>query len=338
VNIRHLIIIAPIHSVFNSESVVMPELNIPLAVDENKVLYSPVTSEKSRNYFCPACGDPVILKQGKVRIAHFAHKVSNSCNQETIIHKTAKLLIQKVVHKWKLGKSSYPIIQGECQICEAITNQPLPDKVESAVLEHKLADGSIADVALLVEGMVQAAVEIRVTHAVGEMKTKRLSIPFIELDGNEVIENPEAWRPITDNFKPLTCDKCKTAYSLFQAKVMKIAKDNNVDLPTSYYRFGFTRCWKCKREIIVFAWQGSETSNDFVPELKPIPRTVQFFSKADGWVNTCPLCESVQGDYFLYDIPTGPFFTYNRYITHSPEDFMRDLMIIAQHIIYSKSF
>jgi competence CoiA-like predicted nuclease len=70
------------------------ELLVPVALDNNRSLIKPESAEKGNNYFCPACGEPVILKKGDVRVPHFAHKISETCNQETIIHKTAKLLIQ----------------------------------------------------------------------------------------------------------------------------------------------------------------------------------------------------------------------------------------------------
>lgn len=173
----------------------MSELRVPFAIDSELKLYSPATAEKSKNYFCPSCGESVILKQGEIRTTHFAHKISDTCNQETITHKTAKLLIQKVIQDWKSGKSNPPTLARACQICHSTINQPLPEKVDKAILEYKLSDGFIIDVALMVGDIAQAAVEIKVTHAVDDIKAGRLSIPFIELDGYEVVTNPTIWKP-----------------------------------------------------------------------------------------------------------------------------------------------
>lgn len=312
----------------------MKELYVPFAIDDEGRLFSAETAEKGRNYFCPACHEIVILKHGEIRVAHFAHKVGNSCAQETIIHKIAKLLVQKAVHDWKAGKSNSPTIQRTCQMCGIPISQPLPDKVDRAVLEHRLADGSVADVALLVGGTTQAAIEIRVTHAVDQAKIDRLPVPFIELDGYEVIENPVVWRPIVDNFKPLICKKCKSIYQRFQVKVKRIAKATGIEIPTTYYRYGFYRCWKCKREIIVFAWPKDGMHDDSAPTLKPYPRTVQYrFSETAGhkyWVNTCPYCQSIQGDFFLYTEPDGPFFGVS-IEEDSPSAFDRDMLKIAYY-------
>ena len=312
----------------------MSELRIPLAFDEQGQLCSPTNAKKGENYFCPCCRKPVILKKGATRVAHFAHKANDTCNQETIIHKTAKLLIQKTINEWKSGKSDPPILQRSCQICGTSITQSLPEKVESAILEYRLADGSIADIALLVEGKARAAIEIKVTHSVDEPKSKRLPVPFIELDGYEVIENPVVWKPISDKFKPIICKNCKWTYLKFRKKAEKIAKISNLKLPKTYYRYGICRCWKCKREIIVFAWPKDGLHDNRAPKHKPIPRTIQYrFSKTIGskyWVNICPHCQSIQGDFFLHHDPDGPFFGVS-IEEDSQTAFERDMMKIAQY-------
>ena len=314
----------------------MPILHIPFAIDDEERLNSPTTAEKGRGYFCPVCRGPVILKHGEIRTPHFAHKVSDICNQETITHKTAKLLIQKAVHEWKLGKSKSPELQRAGQICGKFTIQPLPKKVDNAVLEYKLSDGSIADVALLSGDIAQAAVEIKITHSVTETKADSLPVPFVELDGYEVIENPAIWRPITSTFKPLTCDKCKSNYLNFQKKARAFAEANNLELPKRYYRYGFRKCWKCKREIIVFTWPQHGIWDDCAPKVKPSPPTIQYqFSKElrrKYWGNTCPYCKILQGDWFRGN-PDNPLLVVGDIEEDSPVAFDRDMMKIANYAV-----
>lgn len=315
----------------------MTELRIPFAVDASGGLCSPVVAEKGKKYFCPVCGASVVLRHGQKRAAHFAHKSGKACSPETIIHKTAKMLIQKVVYEWKSGKADSPILERRCQVCGVPVTQSLPDKVSSAILEYKLADGSVADVVLVDEEKTSlAAVEIKVTHAVDEAKAMSLPVPFIELDGNEVIKNPTLWRPTSDHFKPLICSNCKSAYRRFQAKAQRIAKASRIELPRAYYRYGITTCWKCKREIIVFAWPKDGLHNDSVPQVKPHPRIIQYrYSKSIGgkyWVNTCPYCHAIQGDFFLHMEPGGPFFSVC-IEEDSPIAFERDMTKIAVHAL-----
>jgi len=313
---------------------------IPYALDEQGNLNSPKLALKSVKYFCPGCKKPVILRQFKTRNKdHFAHKISNDCNQESIIHKTAKLLILKVINEWKSGNGNPPEIRRPCQICmkERII-QAVPDKVDSALIEHKLADGFKPDVVLLSREEPAAAVEIKVTHAVDEFKANKLSIPFIELDGKKVIENPLIWKAIQNTFKPMICGECKSNYKMFIDKVNDIANRNNIELPKAYYRYGLHNCskWKCKCEMIVYTWPNNGVWSSPL-KIKP-PRTLQFrFSPAGSpaipvghkcWVNTCPKCNSIQDD--LSSKPEGAFFGTN-VVEDSPDAFHKDMMSIANH-------
>ena len=202
--------------------------------------------KKEKTISVPACQDTVILRKGEIKTAHFAHRASETCNQETILHKIAKQLIVDIISNWKSDKIDAPILKRRCEICRQFKEQPLPDKVECAMLEYRMFDGFIVDVALMVENKPGAAIEIRVSHAVDENKVKLLSIPFIELEGQAVLENPTVLEPIRDHFLPFTCGTCKKAKARFYVKVNHIAKQTGVELPDHYYRYGFCECWKCK--------------------------------------------------------------------------------------------
>ena len=313
------------------------KLRVPLAFDDEKKLYDPEAAEKGKRYFCPACQDTVILRKGKIKTPHFAHKVSETCNQETIIHKTAKQLIVDVISDWKSDKTNAPVLKRTCEICRQSKDQPLPDKVECAMLEYKMSDGFIVDVALMVENEPAAAIEIRVSHAVDENKAELLSVPFIELEGQKVVENPTVFEPIQDHFLSFTCRTCKQAKARFQVKVKEIAKQTGIELPVHYYRYGFCKCWKCKREIIVFAWPKDSEWDNSQPRVRPMPQTIQYrYSKTVGgryWVNTCPRCKSIQGDFFLFFGSDGPFFGV-RCKENSQEAYNRDMENIINYAVY----
>lgn len=55
------------------------------------------SANKGPTYFCPNCGDEVILKQGRIVIHHFAHKPPTDCSWakgETREHLLAKTVIR----------------------------------------------------------------------------------------------------------------------------------------------------------------------------------------------------------------------------------------------------
>ena len=312
------------------------KLRVPFAFDGEKKLYDPETAEKGKRYFCPACKDIVILRKGEIKKAHFAHKVSETCNQETILHKTAKQLIVDAISDWKSDKTDAPVLKRTCEICRESKDQPLPDKVECAMLEYRVSDGFVVDVALMVENEPAAAIEIRVSHAVDENKAKLLSVPFIELDGQKVIENPAIFHPIRDHFQPLTCTTCKQAEARYLIKVNEVAEQTGVELPDRYYRYGLYECRRCKREIIVFAWP--KISKGCAPTGKPIPRMIQRhyfnFAGRNYWVNTCPYCESFWGDWILFSESDGPFFGI-RCEENSQEAYRKDMQDIVGYAIYN---
>ena len=311
----------------------MSGLKIPYGIDSKGRLCSAERAKKGEEYFCPVCSGQIILKRGKVRRSHFAHKPDSGCSQETVVHKTAKLLIQEVVRAWKAGKGNPPILLRECDICGGLKEQKLPEKVEDALLEYRLSEGVIVDVGLLVKGRVQAAVEVKVTHEIDEEKLRKMSIPFIEVDGNEIIENPYLWKSLRDTFNSFICEECKDTFIKFQRKARRIARKCNIELPKAYYRYGITVCWKCKKEIIVFAWP----EDGLKPGVKPYPRTIRYcYSRTMDsryWANTCPYCGAIQGNFFLYMEPDGPFFGLN-IEEDSIEAFKRDMLRIAFYAGY----
>ena len=127
------------------------KLKVPFAIDDEKRLYNPHIAEKGKHYFCPACKDTVILRKGEIKAPHFAHKASETCNQETIIHRIDKQLILQVISDWKAGRIDPPILKRTCEICRKSKDQSLPDKVGCAMLEYRMSDGFVVDVALMVE-------------------------------------------------------------------------------------------------------------------------------------------------------------------------------------------
>ena len=52
-------------------------------------------AQRSEQYFCPICGEPMTPHMGKIRRWHFVHNNANNCSYESYLHKLAKIKIQK---------------------------------------------------------------------------------------------------------------------------------------------------------------------------------------------------------------------------------------------------
>jgi predicted RNA-binding Zn-ribbon protein involved in translation (DUF1610 family) len=293
----------------------MNELRIPLAFDENARVVRPEVARKDSKYFCPSCGDLLILRKGEIKQAHFSHKASDTCSQETVIHKLAKSLIVQVIKDWKEGKGEAPIVKRKCLECGTYTIQRIPQRVDVAVEERKLDSGYIADVVILENQNIVAAVEVKVHHAVDEEKKTNIGIPFIEVIGEDIIEQPLKWNPITDRFNKLKCKKCEEAIVAYQSKIQTISQNTQVPIPETYFRTAYNDCWKCGKEILIFVWPGDSMHSHKLPSGLERPKTIQFrYSKMAGtkyWANTCPYCNSIQGDFFLYSEPDSPLFGFS---------------------------
>lgn len=80
---------------------------------------------KEFQYFCPACGCPVILKRGHKVVSHFAHKHSleRKCfNNESIKHYTGKLVLAQILMQQGYYVEIEPFLKEIKQIPDLIIN------------------------------------------------------------------------------------------------------------------------------------------------------------------------------------------------------------------------
>ena len=74
---------------------------------------------------------------------------------------------------------------------------------------------------------------------------------------------------------------------------------------------GQTTCWKCDARIAVYTWPEHQMWSDTCPE-EGRPATVRLMhsetAQGEYWANSCSHCGAIQGDWFLYTEPDGPFF------------------------------
>lgn len=290
---------------------------ISYAIDKEGKLYNAKVAEKEKQYYCPSCKEEVILRKGEIRTAHFAHKATSKCSEESVIHKTAKLLIQQAIRSWKKENKRAPVIIERCPICYNPSEVRIIEQmqIEDAVLEYKLPEGYITDIALIANDEIKMVIEIKVTHAVEKKKEEKINVPFVELNGYDVLDNPFAWKPLKHKLPFFICDNCKDAYKKFLKKAKMIAQKTKVKIPTEPYLYGITQCWKCKKEILVFTWAGYIFFSKEMPKKRPFSHTIQYrYSETVGhkyWANTCPYCGSIQGDFYLHMGVESPFLECN---------------------------
>lgn len=150
------------------------QLLLPYAHDIDHNLVHINDSQKGQKYTCPHCGAELLLKIGKVRSAHFAHKVKiadeNRCS-ESVLHKQFKEKCSEVI-SIKIREKQELFFKWECGWCKQTQQNNLLSDVVEVVTEYNLGVCK-PDIALLdKEGKVLMAIEIVYSHSPTEKSLK----------------------------------------------------------------------------------------------------------------------------------------------------------------------
>lgn len=290
----------------------MENLRIPYGLDETGELISAELAEKGMGYTCPCCGVQLVHRAGEVRAKHFAHPPSSNCSLESILHITAKKLIQSVIVENSNAKQLITL-ENHCHNCGAVFSTNLPMKTfSSADLEIRIGD-YVCDVVGYRGDSIALAIEIFNTHKVGNTKAKNLQAHWVELKAEDVLKNPSKWVPTQANLKDSYCVSCKEHIKHVLEIADKFGVERSLYSPIrkpsqATYIADLETCFKCKQEIPVFWWRGVPFC--VVEPPNPKPKTIKFRkSKKYGapyWANTCANCNMIQGDNFLYIFDNAP--------------------------------
>lgn len=158
----------------------------------------PNNASKGREYTCADCNQRVILRQGSVRVHHFAHfnpstkcRFYNTSVGESEYHKHAKLLLQKWLRenrKITFGWACQNQHQyGKCSTMNSSTEHTIKYRIGDEVLvEYRDPRGKyVADVAVLNNGIVRYIIEIRHSH---QTTTSHRPEPWFEVNSSDVDE------------------------------------------------------------------------------------------------------------------------------------------------------
>lgn len=291
------------------------ELLVPYGTDPQGTLVRASEANHQTIYHCPGCNSPLVLRAGEKVIHHFAHKANSTCTGETVAHQTAKRLLVQVIMEQSISPFPKAIsIFCPCSCCNKTFSLALPARSFTSAQEEHRIDTFVCDVVAFRDSACVLAIEVFMTHAVEEKKALVLSVPWLELSAEAVLENPYQWRPTKANLKPVLCPDCKKHV----IKLRELAERWNLAFfePARYrdpsratFLAAIETCWKCKNEIPVYWWRGVPFCETEPPS--PRPRTIQHrYSKTYGgsyWANTCPECDAVQGDNFLF-LDRSPVF------------------------------
>ncbi|MCG3176685.1 MAG: hypothetical protein MOGMAGMI_01643 [Candidatus Omnitrophica bacterium] len=160
------------------------DLKLPFGLKNGQLVQvSDVESGLNCGCSCPACGDSLVARKGKIKIHHFAHHNSDCIHGfETAIHLAAKKIIEEA------GYIRLPKL--ECTIISGRQNFSFDETVvhfDKIYLEKRHHD-IVPDIVLEKDGRI-LCVEIFVTHKVDEEKRTKIrqsNTSAIEIDLSEI--------------------------------------------------------------------------------------------------------------------------------------------------------
>lgn len=291
------------------------ELLVPYGLNPQGYLVSAAEAVREIQYCCPECSSPLVLKAGESVVRHFAHKANTSCTGETIAHQTGKRLLVQVISEYSRPSTTKPIsLSYTCACCQRAASINLPPSSFTAANEEFRIGDFVVDVVAFRGPEAVLGIEVLVTHAVEDRKAADLQIPWVELKAEQVLENPYCWRPVSARLKPIVCSDCKNHVGKLHSLAEKWSQPFHEpararDPSRDTYLAAIETCWKCKNEILVYWWLGVPFADTEPPS--PRPKTIAHrYSKQFGgsyWANTCPQCNAVQGDNFLF-LGSQPLF------------------------------
>jgi hypothetical protein len=281
---------------------------VPVALADDGRLVKRADAIKGERYRCPACETDLVFKAGAIRARHFAHAPTYACHPETVLHETAKRLIAQVVTDWTKGTGPCPTVRKRCKLCYRDYDEPLRGRIDEASVEYRLSDGLVADIALLRGQNVVAVVEILVSHAVDGDKAARLTVPWLELRGVDIVADPVSWKPVASgSVRPVLCKRCVTR----DRSAADLCRALGIEYDPMRYLAAVYACYRCQKKTPVFAWTRGQHHEVRKPP-QPQPRTIQWrYTRTVGhryWANTCAHCGWGFGDWHLFMQPDGPFF------------------------------
>lgn len=74
----------------------MAELKYTYALDKNENCIGIGNAQKGIEYRCPHCKGEMVVKEGSIKVKHYAHKIRpQNCSYETYLHALAKKRIEE---------------------------------------------------------------------------------------------------------------------------------------------------------------------------------------------------------------------------------------------------
>lgn len=150
------------------------EIQYPVAYDGAGGVVFIEDARRGDAYFCCGCGSEMVIRRGRRRQEHFAHKARFvRCKKDNTLHEAAKAFIcQGFLHAVATGgeyQVGYP-----CERCETLISVNVATKGASIASERVVVKGTRSDLAIFQpDGSLRVIIEVVVTHDLEDATKQR---------------------------------------------------------------------------------------------------------------------------------------------------------------------
>ena len=257
---------------------------------------------KEESYFCPCCNEKLTFRSGNIKRKHFSHKNDTKCDPESVYHKLAKFLICYAIDENSKGNKKIKMVS-KCHGCEKEYERIMIPYIFSYAKEEVSIDSYCCDVVAYLSNGNKVAIEVFHTHEIDEEKKQKLSIPWIELKSENVIEDPFLWLCNDFKFKLSFCNDCLKHFKNIIAVCDKYKIDRKLYTPLNIpndkeynYIADLIKCHRCKTDTPVFF---HNNGNEY-----DAPHTIKFIKTTKvkrGYLNnTCANCGTIIGMKYIF--------------------------------------
>lgn len=327
---------------------------VPAALSDTNEVVRPTEAVRGHSYRCPGCSQPLVLRRGKLKASHFAHKTAIAgCSLAAVLRRTARRILVHSVEAWRTGQGPQPVIQRGCirSPDHVAAEQRVPEKVDGAHEQVQLESGHHLDVALVSDGTVVAGLLVVVDSE--EDGPEDLPVPWIQVRAVEAIEEPTVWRAVRDAMRPVACSVClaeeealrelrrtqgRSAYGELAPRLHELrefCRRQGLFCPPSPPYFGAVlTCYRCDQPTVAYRWNSGSWSDRPPPQPRPPSVRVRGSRTAGSsyWANTCHRCGALLGDFYLHSEPDSPLFgldellhDISEWLRHEPADVVATL-------------
>lgn len=201
-----------------------------LALNADGELVSALTAPKKARYTCLECRAGLHVKRGEQRAAHFAHDSEDptGCAGESVTHLAAKRLLRQQLQaeleqeglvKWM---QHCPGAHGGCRMRSVL---PQGREVHGAwEVREEVTHGRYRfDVAVVVAEQAVFGFEVYHRHLVPEEKAADLSMPWLELPAEDILEfKPRV--PFRGSHSEQLCPDCQTLLKALKERQKRDAR------------------------------------------------------------------------------------------------------------------